>query len=77
MLYPTDFNNMIDILLIILTILAVLWLAYEVDKNKGKKNKSFGYTISKLIANLLNFITFLDTTDVNNTINDMEDEEKK
>lgn len=68
---------MIDILLIILTILAVLWLAYEVDKNKGKQNKSFGYTISKLIANLLNFITFLDTTDVNNTINDMEDDEKK
>ena len=66
-----------DLIFILLTILAVLWLAYEVDKNKGKKNKSFGYTISKLIANLLNFITFLDTSDVNNTINDMEDDEGK
>ncbi len=68
---------MMDFIFILLTILAVLWLAYEVDKNKGKKNKSFGYTISKLIANLLNFITFLDTSDVNNTINDMEYDERK
>ena len=68
---------MLDLIFILLTILAVLWLAYEVDKNKGKKNKSFGYTISKLIANLLNFITFLDTSDVNNTINYMEYDERK
>lgn len=68
---------MLDLIFILLTILAVLWLAYEVDKNKYKKNKSFGYTISKLIANLLNFITFLDTSDVNNTINDMKYDKRK
>ena len=61
-----------DILFIGLTIASLIFAIYQADKNKNKDNKTLIYKISKFIANSLNFITFLDTEDVNNIINDIE-----
>lgn len=61
-----------DILFIGLTIASLIFAIYQADKNKNKDNKTLAYKLSKVIANSLNFITFLDTEDVNNIINDIE-----
>lgn len=68
---------MIDIILILITITFVVIAAYQADKNKHKNNKSFSYKLSKFIANALNFVTFFDTKDVNNIIDDIEYKNKK
>lgn len=64
---------MIDLVFITLTICAVLCAIYQADKNKSKK--SLKYKISKSLANILNFVTFLDLSDVNNLIGDIENDE--
>lgn len=61
-----------DILFIGLTIASLIFAIYQADKNKNKDNKTLIYKLSKAMANTLNFITFLDTEDVNNIINDIE-----
>lgn len=63
---------MIDLVFIILTICVVLCAIYQADKNKNKK--SLKYKISKSLANILNFVTFLDLSDVNNFIDDIEND---
>lgn len=68
---------MIDIILILITITFVVIAAYQADKNKHKNNKSFSYKLSTFIANALNFVTFFDTKDVNNIIDDIEYTNKK
>lgn len=64
---------MVDLILVLLTICFVIIAIYQADKNKSKKNKSISYKLSKTVANILNFVTFLDTRDVNNIIDDIED----
>ncbi|MBS5988578.1 hypothetical protein [Anaerococcus hydrogenalis] len=66
---------MIDLVFIILTICAVLCAIYQADKNKNKSKKSLKYKISKSLANILNFVTFLDLSDVNNLLGDIENDE--
>ncbi|MDU2201812.1 MAG: hypothetical protein E7E32_01605 [Anaerococcus hydrogenalis] len=65
---------MIDLVFIILTICVVLCAIYQADKNKNKNKKSLKYKISKSLANILNFVTFLDLSDVNNFIDDIEND---
>ncbi|MFO3666315.1 hypothetical protein [Anaerococcus kampingiae] len=68
---------MIDLILILLTIFFLVIAMYQADKNKNKRKKSIPYKLSKMIANILNFVTFLDTQEVNNIINDIENENDK
>lgn len=63
---------MIDLVFIILTICAVLCAIYQANKNKNKKSPK--YKIAKALANILNFVTFLDLSDVNNLIGDIEND---
>ncbi len=65
---------MIDLILILLTIFFLVIAMYQADKNKNKSKKSIPYKLSKMIANILNFVTFLDTQEVNNIIDDIENE---
>lgn len=62
-----------ELILIMATILSVVLVAYQADKNKNKDKKSLSYKLSKFIANILNFTVFLDTNDVNNIVKDIED----
>lgn len=63
---------MIDLILILVIIFFLVIAMYQADKNKSKK--SIPYKLSKMIANILNFVTFLDTQEVNNIIDDIENE---
>lgn len=65
---------MIDLVFIILTICAVLCAIYQANKNKNKNKKSPKYKIAKALANILNFVAFLDLSDVNNLIGDIEND---
>lgn len=65
---------MVDLILILVTIFFLLIAMYQADKNKNKSKKSIPYKLSKMITNILNFITFLDTQEVNNIIDDIENE---
>ena len=64
-------NVMVDLILVLATIFFVIIAIYQADKNKNKKNKSISYKLSKTVANILNFVTFLDIRDVNNIIDDI------
>ena len=68
---------MVDLILILVTIFFLVIAMYQADKNKNKRKKSIPYKLSKMIANILNFVTFLDTQEVNNIINDIENENDK
>lgn len=68
---------MIDLILILLTIFFLIIAIYQADKNKNKSKKSVPYKLSKIIANILNFVTFLDTQEVNNIIDDIENDNEK
>lgn len=62
-----------ELIFIMATLLSVVLVAYQADKNKNKDKKSLSYKLSKFIANILNFTVFLDTNDVNNIVKDIED----
>lgn len=62
-----------ELIFIMATLLSVVLVAYQADKNKNKDKKSLSYKLSKSIANILNFTVFLDTNDVNNIVKDIED----
>lgn len=68
---------MIYLILILLTIFFLVIAMYQADKNKNKSKKSIPYKLSKISANILNFVTFLDTQEVNNIIDDIENENDK
>ena len=70
-------DDMADLILILVTIFFLVIAMYQADKNKNKSKKSISYKLSKMIANILNFVTFLDTQEVNNIINDIENENDK
>ena len=61
-----------DSIFVILTTFSVVIVAYQAEKNKNNSKKTLSYKISKIIANILNFIVSLDVNDVNNIINDIE-----
>jgi len=61
-----------DSIFVILTTFSVVIVAYQAEKNKNNNKKTLSYKISQIIANILNFIVFLDVNDVNNIINDIE-----
>lgn len=65
---------MVDLILILVTIFFLVIAMYQADKNKNKSKKSIPYKLSKMIANILTFITFWDTQEVNNIIDDIENE---
>ena len=68
---------MADLILILVTIFFLVIAMYQADKNINKSKKSISYKLSKMIANILNFVTFLDTQEVNNIIDDIENENNK
>ena len=68
---------MVDLILILVTIFFLVIAMYQADKNKNKSKKSIPYKLSKMIANILNFVTFLDTQEVNNIIDDIENDKEK
>ena len=68
---------MADLILILVTIFSLVIAIYQADKNKNKTKKSIPYKLSKIIANILNFVTFLDTQEVNNIIDDIENDNEK
>ncbi len=49
---------MVDLILVLATIFFVIIAIYQADKNKNKKNKSISYKLSKMVANILNFLLF-------------------
>ena len=62
---------MIDLILVLVTIFFLVIAIYQADKNKNKSKKSITYKLSKIFANILNFVTFLDTQEVNNIIDNI------
>lgn len=65
---------MIDLILIISTVFVVLLAIYQADKNKNMSKKSLKYKISKSLAKILNFITFLDLKGVDDLIDEIEND---